>query len=98
MVSNESSENTVTTEPAKSSEPLDLTGVVYTDSEIEIFWERSTDARVVKYTVSRDAEVLTTIDALSYYDSTVEPGTTYEYTLQTVNSDGVLNAGSSRRL
>lgn len=38
---------------------------------------------------------MTTIDALSYYDNTVVPGTTYEYTHQTDNSDGVLSTPAS---
>ncbi len=76
----------------RPADPLGFKGVVYTDTELELFWEQSTDPSVISYHISRDGTNVTTIDALSYYDNTVEPGTTYEFTLQSVNADGVRSA------
>lgn len=68
--------------------PTDLKGVVYTDTEIELFWERSTDPTVVAYKVSRDGIEPIQIDALSYYDNTVNAATTYEYSVQSIDNNG----------
>lgn len=65
--------------------PIGLTGVVYTDTEIELFWERSTDRSIMKYRILRDGVLLQTRDGLSYYDNTVQPATTYEYTVESVD-------------
>lgn len=67
------------------AEPIGLTGVVYTDTEIELFWERSTDRSIMKYRILRDGVLLQTRDGLSYYDNTVQPATTYEYTVESVD-------------
>lgn len=80
---------TETTAETIPNEPEGLRGVVYTDTEIEIFWDRSDDTSIINYTVSRDGTALSTTDALSYYDNTVVSGTTYEYTLQAVDNNGV---------
>ncbi len=70
--------NTETTNESLPPEPTGLKGVVYTDTEIELFWDRSSDTNIVNYTVSRDGAALSTVDALSYFDNTVVSGTTYE--------------------
>lgn len=70
------SAGTDNTDLNKPDEPVGLKGVVYTDTEIELFWDRNTDTSVIEYTVKRDEQTLTTVDALSYYDNTVLPGTT----------------------
>lgn len=79
---------TTDTESNLPAEPIGFRGVVYTDTEIEIFWDRSPDESIVEYHIRRDDEDVATLDALSYYDNTVIPATTYEYTLQSVNASG----------
>jgi len=73
--------------------PTNLRGVAYTDTEIELFWDRSTDASVTRYRISQDGTELVEIDALSYYDNSVTPGNTFEYTVQSIDNNG--NAGAA---
>jgi len=82
----------------RPTEPLGLKGVVYTDTEIELFWDRSEDPSVVSYHITRNGIDVTSVDALSYYDNGVQPGLTYEYTLQAVNADGVRSTSVSQFL
>ncbi len=79
----------VVNEENRPEEPLGLRGVVYTDTEVELFWDPSPDDTVVSYQIARDGVDVANVDALSYYDNTVQPGTTYEFTLRSVNADGV---------
>ena len=76
-----------TNEPVLFDSNINLTGVVYTDTETELFWTRSDADGVVAYLIKRDENELATLDALSFYDNTVEPGTTYEYTVQAVKNN-----------
>jgi len=74
------------TEPPAA--PTGVTGVVYNEFELELFWDRSMDPEVIRYAVSRNGDELTDLDGLSFYDNTVEPATTYEYKIQTITDDG----------
>jgi len=67
---------------------IELSGVVYTESEAELFWTRSSAIGISAYLIKRDNVELATLDALSFYDNTVQAGTTYEYTVQAVNENG----------
>lgn len=64
-----------------NASPVNLTGVAYTDTETEIFWEAAnTGVAVAGYTIVRNGTTIAeSLDALSYYDNTVVPGVSYEY-------------------
>ncbi|MCK5920298.1 MAG: hypothetical protein KAG66_05120, partial [Methylococcales bacterium] len=70
--------------------PFELTGVVYTETEIEIFWDHAQDDVVVMgYDVSRNGELLVSVlDARSYFENTVAPATDYTYTVTAVDNEG----------
>lgn len=66
---------------------LTLTGVVYTDAEIELFWERLPElSGVTAYRIWRDGVELDTRDALSFYENGLAPGTTYLYEVAPVSN------------
>lgn len=71
-----------------SASPVNLTGVAYTDTETEIFWEAAdTSVAVVGYDIVRNGTTIAqSLDALSYYDNLVAPGSSYEYQVIAVDS------------
>ena len=83
-------ENTDTS-PSSLPEPIGLKGVVYTDTEIELFWDSAEDPNIVQYRILRDGIVLDMLDARSYYDNTVVAGTTYEYSVSSVDANGAFS-------
>jgi len=57
--------------------PANIRGVVYTEIEIELFWDRSDDSTdVVAYQIWRDGVLLDTRDGLSFYQNELIPATT----------------------
>ena len=75
---------------------MNLTGVAYTDTEIEIFWEPETDdVAVVEYQFYRDYLLVDTRDGLSFYQNFLTPDTTYVYSVQAVDSDAQTGAAST---
>ncbi len=69
--------------------PGSLSGVVYTDSEIELFWEPATDdVTVVEYQIFRDDTLVDSRDGLSFYQDSLTPDTTYVYSVLAIDSDG----------
>jgi len=87
---NVESQNSNVVGQAPSATPS-LTGVAYTDTEVEIFWERATDIDgiVVGYDIIRDGELIkNSLDALSYYDNTVKPGMKHTYSVLSVDDKG----------
>lgn len=72
------------------TQPAQLTGVVYTEVETEIFWQPASDADgvIMGYDIVRNGQLLATrLDALSYYDNTVAPASSYSYTVIAVDND-----------
>jgi len=71
----------------------ELTGTVYSNSALEIFWEAavSEDAAIAEYEIKRNGELVETRDGLSYYDEGLEPETEYTYNVRAIDSNG--NAG-----
>lgn len=67
---------------------LALRAEVYSSTAIELFWRR--DLRALVYQVSRDGDVLENLDGLSYFDSSLQPDTTYRYDLASVDDQGSL--------
>lgn len=83
------------------TEPAQLTGVVYTEFEIELFWQPATDTDgvVMGYDIARNGQLLATrLDALSYYDNTVAPTSNYIYSVTAVDNDGNRGEPSSINL
>jgi len=79
----------LTSEPTAQPVPLVLSSTVYTETEIELFWERaSADSGIVEYHIFRDQVPLAQLDALSYFDNTVNPGTTYNFTVNGMDDRG----------
>lgn len=59
--------------------PINLRGVVYSETALEIFWDRAPSADVL-YNVFRDGElILANSRANSFFDSGLRPGNTYTY-------------------
>ena len=59
--------------------PLDLRGVVYSETAVEIFWNRVPSPDVM-YRVYRDGElILTDSRASSFFEADLTPGNTYTY-------------------
>lgn len=66
---------------------INLRGVVYNNTEIEIFWDRS-PVDVIAYRIARNGKVLASFrDGLSYYDNSVEPGESYTYEVTPLGVD-----------
>ena len=73
--------------------PSPLTAKTYSTTAIELFWPRATStSAVVGYEVVRDGVVLGVFDALSYYDAGLDPESSYQYAVTTVDSDGARSA------
>ncbi len=70
--------------------PGDLTFDVYSPEAIELFWTPSTDdGLVIGYNIIRDGMLIKNqLDANSFVDDTLEPATTYQYSVVAVDNDG----------
>ena len=77
--------------------PVNLTGVAYTDSEAEIFWEAATTGvAVVGYEIIRNGTTIAaSLDALSFYDNTVEAGVSYDYQVVALDATGRMSEAAS---
>jgi len=67
-----------------------LTGLAYSASSVEIFWNRSTaeDGVVSGYEIHRDGSLVATLDATSFFDDSLDADTEYEYEVRAVSSTG----------
>ena len=73
---------------ASPSTPDGLRIDVYSDSTLEIFWERSTDDGVViGYELIRNGQAIWLGDRTSYLDTNVGDHATYTYNLVAVDDD-----------
>lgn len=68
-----------------------LTGVTYSSSSIEIFWDRATsdNSTVVAYDIYRNGSLIDTRDALSFFDDSLRAGVEYRYEVRAVDANGV---------
>lgn len=57
--------------------PQGLRGVVYSDTALELYWERPPSA--VSYEIRRDGEVIGQTSGVSYWQSGLSPATRYRY-------------------
>jgi len=82
---------------APPSEPGDFRFAVYSDSAAELFWSRSVDSDgVVRgYEIRRNGELVTTIDALSYFTEDLTPGEINTFTITAVNFDDEQSSAAS---
>lgn len=68
-----------------------LTGLVYSRTAVEIFWEPSSSSTstVSSYRVLRDGAPVAMIDGLSFYENDLSAGTDYVYSVSAVDANGV---------
>ncbi len=65
---------------------LGLRGEVYGSKALEIFWNRLPGAS--RYRVSRNSELVLETQGISFFESALEGGTSYEYSVVAVDSAG----------
>ncbi|ASJ71080.1 endonuclease/exonuclease/phosphatase family protein [Granulosicoccus antarcticus] len=66
-----------------------LSGLVYSSSAIEVFWEPpASGTPAVSYQIWRNEELIETRDARSFFDSGLQPDTSYQYTVTSVDASG----------
>jgi len=67
-----------------------LTGIAYSSTALEIFWERATsaDSIVTEYEVFRDGESIATFDGLSFFEEGLDAGTEFAYEVRAVDANG----------
>ncbi|MFT6639349.1 MAG: hypothetical protein ACJAUZ_000339 [Flavobacteriaceae bacterium] len=77
-----------------------LNGIAYSTSSIEIFWDRASpmNAHVTAYEVYRNGVLVDTLDALSYFDESLNADTAYEYEVRAMDSNGALGARAMLRV
>jgi len=72
------------------TEPANVTSIEYSGYDLELFWPRGSDEDgvVIGYDIFRDDEQITDrLDALSFYDGSVQPETEYTYDIYSVDND-----------
>lgn len=76
--------------------PSNLRGVVYSANSAEIFWNASVDNQAVqRYDVLRNGELILSSDARSVFQTDLQPGTSYTYSVQAFDNEGNRSARSS---
>ncbi len=81
-------------EPPITVGPINLSGVVYSDNALEIFWDRAPSPEVL-YNVFRDGElVLSNSRAGSFFDANLVPGSTYVYGVSAGANGNVYSSAS----
>jgi hypothetical protein len=69
--------------------PANLAATEVIDTAVTLAWDAGTDnVAVTGHRISRDGQVLSTANALSYQDSTLQPATTYSYSVRAVDAAG----------
>ncbi len=73
-----------------------LTAATYSSTSVEIFWEEATtDTAIAGYEIRRDGELLNTLDARSFFENTLAPGTEYRYEVRAIDINGVVGEAAS---
>jgi hypothetical protein len=86
-----------TTANQPPSVPTGLTAQLTAANDVSLSWNASTDdsaGGVASYTVYRDGTAIATPSETSYVDTTVQPSTTYRYTVAATDSLGATSAQS----
>jgi len=74
---------------SKDTPPKGLSGLVYSSSTLELFWERINGTVAVEhYEIYRDGSLLKTEKGQSHVDRGLMPSTTYQYQILVRYSDG----------
>ncbi len=82
---------TVTPDTAAPSIPTSLTASATVSNKVDLLWNASTDnVGVSGYTIYRDSSLLTTVagNVVSYFDTSVLPNTSYQYTVDAFDLAG----------
>jgi len=74
-----------------------LSGQVYSSTALEIFWQAalSDTAGIAGYEVERNGELVSTLDAQSFFEEGLQAGTDYTYSVRAVDSNGLAGAAES---
>ena len=73
--------------------PTGLDGQVYSHTALELFWDRDDAVPPIRYyEISRDFEVVATINGTSYFDKTLQGLTTYQYDIVSIDVEGQRSA------
>lgn len=67
--------------------PTGIRATVYSSTAAELFWDRPAESGVI-YEISRDGVVIAMTQGISFFDNTLSPGTSYEYRVVAIFSDG----------
>lgn len=69
-----------TPEPAAAvpARPAGLRAAVYSETALELFWERD-GGPTRRYEIRRDGDIVGTTDGTSFFDDALDPGTAYRY-------------------
>ncbi|MEO6513404.1 MAG: galactose oxidase-like domain-containing protein [Candidatus Saccharimonadales bacterium] len=87
---------TATADTTVPDSPTNLTATAVGSRQINVTWTASSDnVGVVSYTIKRDGNVLVTVSATNYADTTVAPNTTYSYTVVANDAAGNTSAVSN---
>lgn len=80
-----------TTPPGEVS----ITDAVYSDTSVTLNWENPSDPDFQNVRIYREGVLIYTSSGTEYSDTGLLPGTTYQYTITTVDSSGNESAGVS---
>lgn len=69
--------------------PIGARGQVYSNSALELFWDRSADGAVSRYIIYRNDELIGDTDGITFYDAGLEADAEYRYLIEATRSDGV---------
>ncbi len=85
--------------PADTAAPsvlANLRAITKTSDSISLQWEAATDnVGVTGYRVSRDGQLLVTINGLGFIDSGLQAGTTYVYSISAIDAAGNISEETS---
>ncbi len=85
----------VTADTTPPSAPTNLTATKVTSSQVGLSWTASTDnVGVAGYQIFRNGAQIGTSSTTSYTDSTVQPQTSYSYSVKAVDGAGNVSASS----
>ena len=77
------------------TQPTNLVAKAPTSNQVSLSWTASTSAvGVASYTVLRNGIVVGSAAGTSYVDNTVSPSTTYSYTVEAVDTEGLVSQPS----
>jgi hypothetical protein len=86
------------TDTAKPTAPTNLDGTAQNSNQVSLSWTASTDnVGVAGYKVLRDGNVVGNASGTTYTDNTVNPSTTYNYTVEAYDAAGNVSDPSNTK-